>query len=61
MGNRRPPPYARPMNLFVQLAVATGMVLATILVHLAGLAGPLAFPARRIAEVVRERALAGMA
>lgn len=28
---------------------------------LAGLAGPLAFPARRIAEVVRERALAGMA
>ncbi|MEG8052287.1 hypothetical protein QP185_01545 [Sphingomonas aerolata] len=27
------------MNLFVQLAVATGMVLATILVHLAGLAG----------------------
>lgn len=39
MGKRRRPPYARPMNLFVQLAVATGMVLATILVHLAGLAG----------------------
>ena len=39
MGNRRRPPYAGPMNLFVQLAVATGMVLATILVHLAGLAG----------------------